>query len=81
MITEKELQNLAKVYLALEKEEEKMNEIDDRLWKDKDRIEKVLEKELRKKVKIPKSVSMKIGNYKITQTVSWGWLKVKKVKK
>lgn len=80
MLTEKELQKLVKDYFTLKAKEKKMNEMDDKLWKDKDKVEKALERELKKKAKFPKSTSMKVGNYKIILPVSWGWLKIKKIK-
>lgn len=80
MIIERGLQKLVKDYVTLQEKGKKMSEADDKFWKEESRMEKIFQRELKKKIKLPKSVSMKVGNYKISQTIRWGWLKVKKIK-
>lgn len=80
MITEKELLEAVKKYSLIQKGWKDISEREDAIWKEEHKIEKFLERELAKKAKLPKSVSIKVGDYRISQTVRWGWLKVKKIK-
>ena len=80
MKTERELIKLAQKYLKLEKIEEEYVAKDPDTWKKEQKIATILKRVLRKKKKLPKYISAKIGDYRISCSVRYGWLKIKKLK-
>ena len=81
MITEKELLKKIKKYFLIQQGWKDISKKEDAIWAEEHKIEKLLKRELAKRAKIPRSVSMKVGDYRISQTIRWGWLKIKKIKK
>jgi ferritin-like metal-binding protein YciE len=80
MKTEKELIKLAQKYLKLEKIDEEYEAKEPETWREKRKLDRIFERILRKKKKLPKYISIKVGNFRISCSVNYGWIKVKKTR-
>lgn len=80
-MTEKEISQLAQKYLSAKKRNDEFCKKEDKFWSEENRLEKLLQKELRKGITLPKTRSIKVGDYRISCSIRFGYgVKVKKIK-
>lgn len=79
-MNDKELLKLVKHQHEWGKRADIFSNTSDKAWKEQDKSEKKIEKELKKRAKLPKGVSVKIEGYRIYLPIKWGWLKIRKIK-
>lgn len=80
-MTEKQLAQLAQKYLSVKKISDEFYKKENEVYDKEDKLERLLLKELKKGITLPKTRSIKVGGYRISCPIRFGYgVNVKKIK-
>ena len=80
-MTEQQISQLAQKYLSTKKRNEEFYKKENEAYDEENRLEKLLLKELRKGITLPKTRSIKVGDYRISCPIRFGGgVNVKKIR-
>lgn len=84
MITEKELLTAVVGYSILQKEEDRLYKEENEVYDKQRKLEKIIKRglaERTKPLKYPRSISIKVGSFKVSQSLYLSHLRVKPIKR